>query len=212
MLCERASGGTRGSAELNSCWLTSSSAISPDLRRCWMRRRRTCESEGGSELADGQRSLHTRLLHEQEDPVLAHVDVVLDLVQRKRREVLAEEAPLANAQRLVCSAVRACTVSLLSMMQKVSGSAEESYTVVSEASAEPPREDAARQRCRAGCAAARSRLRRSRGSAAAWKAPQGGGVNSIQSKRRASEENTVARLRAAGAGGEKGHRQTRVQW
>ena len=68
-----------------------------------MRRRRTCESEGGSELADRQCSRHMHLLHEQEDPVLAHVDVVLDLVQRKRTEVLAEKALLANAEAVLCS-------------------------------------------------------------------------------------------------------------
>ena len=41
-LARRTRGGSSGSADLNSCFVMSSSMLAPVLTRCWMRRRRTC--------------------------------------------------------------------------------------------------------------------------------------------------------------------------
>jgi hypothetical protein len=93
--------------------------------------------------------VRAHLLHEQENAVLSHFDAVLDLVQRKRSKVLSaavlcvSERARRPAER---AAWRACTVSLDSMMQNVSGSATESKASPSAAGGQLSRRGRERER------------------------------------------------------------------
>jgi hypothetical protein len=94
LLPGRTRGGSSGSAELNSCLVTSSSVTAPVFKRCWIRSRRIWGTGGVSfshlppaRLASAGKGT-THLFHEEENAVAPHFNPVVYFVQLQGRKVL----------------------------------------------------------------------------------------------------------------------------